>query len=101
MCHASHALFKLTPGRTRDNYLNALKVVDQAEPRKSLILVKPTRPNDSAGDPNLHLATHNGGERWAGNEMSAEYQTILEWIRGARLAPANLAAAVNAARTGK
>jgi hypothetical protein len=101
MCHASHALFKLTPGRTRDNYLNALKVVDQAEPRKSLILVKPTRPNDSAGDPNLYLATHNGGERWAGNEMSAEYQTILEWIRGARLAPANLAAAVNAARTGK
>ncbi len=101
MCHASHALFKLRPGRARDNYLNALKVVDRAEPRKSLILVKPTRPNDSAGDPNLYLATHNGGERWTGNEMSGEYQTILEWIRGARLEPANTAAAVNPVRAGQ
>ena len=85
MCHASHALFKLRPGRSRDNFESALKVADTAEPRKSLILIKPTRPNDSAGDPNLYLATHNGGERWAANEASTEYQTILEWIRGARL----------------
>jgi len=34
---------------------------------------------------NKYLATHNGGERWPGNEKSPEYQTILQWIRGARL----------------
>jgi len=85
MCHASHALFQLRPGRSQDNYRNALKVVNQAHPRESLALIKPTRPNDSAGDPNLYLATHNGGERWIGNETSPEYQTMLEWIRGARL----------------
>ena len=85
MCHASHALFQLRPGRSQDNYRNALKVVNQAQPRQSLALIKPTRLNDSAGDPNLYLATHNGGERWVGNETSAEYQTMLEWIRGVRL----------------
>jgi hypothetical protein len=84
MCHASHAVFKLTP-RGEDNYRNALKVVNIGEPRKSLLLIKPTKPNDSVGDANLYLGTHNGGERWLGNEASPEYQTILEWIRGAKL----------------
>ncbi|HML16192.1 MAG TPA: hypothetical protein VK419_04165 [Bryobacteraceae bacterium] len=88
MCHASHAIFKLrlpgAPNAARENYANALKVIDTAEPRKSLLLIKPTRPNDAAGDANLYLATHNGGERWPGDESSPEYQTILEWIRGAK-----------------
>jgi hypothetical protein len=84
MCHASHALFRLEPGHSQENYRYTLKVVNQAEPRNSMALIKPTRPNDSAGDPNLYLATHNGGERWLGNETSPEYQTILEWIRGVR-----------------
>jgi hypothetical protein len=93
VCHASHALFKLrmpvdghfTAQQSRENYANALKVANVAEPRKSLLLIKPTRPNDSVGDANLYLATHNGGERWAGDEGSPEYQTLLEWIRGAKL----------------
>jgi len=94
MCHASHAIFKLripaTPGhftaqQSAENYKSALKVVNLAEPRRSLILVKPTRPNDTVGDANQYLATHNGGERWAGDETSPEYQTIIEWIRGAKL----------------
>lgn len=85
MCHATHAIFKLTPGNARANYENALKVVNTAEPRKSLLLIKPTRPNDAVGDANLYLATHNGGERWSGDEDSPEYATILEWIRGAKV----------------
>ncbi len=85
MCHATHAIFKLTPGNPRANYENALKVVNTSEPRKSLLLIKPTRPNDAVGDANLYLATHNGGERWSANEDSPEYATILEWIRGAKL----------------
>ncbi len=92
-CHASHAIFKLQPpderGRfsepaSRENYRYALEVVDLAQPEKSLLLIKPTRPSDSAGDANLYLETHNGGQRWPGNESSAEYRTLLEWIRGAR-----------------
>lgn len=92
MCHATHGVFPLrvpsrdrfTEAQSRDNYRFALRVINLREPSRSLILVKPTRPNDSSGDPNLYLATHNGGERWAGNEASEEYRTILDWIRGAR-----------------
>ena len=94
MCHESHAILKLQPPdyneqfsdrRSRENYRYALGVVNVAQPANSLILIKPTRPSDSAGDVQDYLATHNGGERWPGNEKSLEYQTILQWIRGARL----------------
>jgi hypothetical protein len=85
MCHASHAVFKLSPTNSEQNYRYALKVIDVNQPRKSLLLIKPTKPNDSVADPSLYLGTHNGGERWAGDEASPEYQTILEWIRGARI----------------
>jgi hypothetical protein len=93
MCHESHVILKLQPPdyndqftdkRSRENYRFALGVVDAARPERSLILIKPTRPSDSAGDVQDYLATHNGGERWPGNEKSPEYQTILQWIRGAR-----------------
>jgi hypothetical protein len=87
MCHASHAVFRLTASSPEQDYRNALKVVNINEPRKSLLLIKPTKPNESVADPTLYLGTHNGGERWAGNEASPEYQTILEWIRGAKIAP--------------
>ncbi len=90
MCHSTHARFTLRLNAAA-NYRAALKVIDAANPKASLMLVKPTRPNDSAGDPNFFLATHNGGERWAGNESSVEYQTILAWIRGAKAAPVQAA----------
>jgi hypothetical protein len=88
MCHASHAIFKLSLN-VRENYTNALKVIDTTQPRRSLLLIKPTRPNDAAGDANLYLSTHNGGERWPGNEDSPEYQILLNWIRGEKAAPAD------------
>ena len=93
VCHESHAILKLQPPdyneqfsekRSRENYRYALGVVNVPEPEKSLLLIKPTRPSDSAGDVQDYLATHNGGQRWPGNEKSPEYQTILMWIRGAR-----------------
>jgi hypothetical protein len=90
MCHATHARFTLRLNAAA-NYKAALNVIDLANPKQSLILIKPTRPNDSAGDPNFFLATHNGGERWKGNESSVEYQTILAWIRGAKAAPVTTA----------
>jgi hypothetical protein len=93
-CHASHVIFKLLPPNAQgafsdqdseDNYKYAMRVVDITDPAKSLIVIKPTRPTDSAGNVGDYTATHNGGQRWHGNESSEEYQTILEWIRGARV----------------
>lgn len=97
-CHASHVIFKLEPPNvdgvfsdqdSEQNYKYAMRVVNIAEPEKSLILIKPTRPSDSAGNVGDYLATHNGGQRWHGNESSEQYRTILEWIRGGRLQASN------------
>jgi hypothetical protein len=93
-CHASHVIFKLQPPNaegifsdqdSEDNYKSAMRVVDITEPDKSLLVIKPTRPTDSAGDVGDYLATHNGGQRWHGNQSSDEYRTILDWIRGGRV----------------
>ena len=98
-CHASHVIFKLEPPNadgvfsdqdSKENYKYAMRVVNITEPDKSLLVIKPTRPTDSAGNVGDYLATHNGGQRWHGNESSDQYRTILEWIRGGRLEAANL-----------
>jgi len=92
MCHATHVIFRLRPPNaegefspqdSEENYKYAMHVVDINDPTHSLMLIKPTRPTDSAGDVSDYTATHNGGQRWPGNESSAQYKTILEWIRGA------------------
>jgi hypothetical protein len=98
-CHASHVIFKLQPPNaegkfsdqdSEDNYKSAKRVVDITDPDKSLLLIKPTLPTDSAGDVGDYLATHNGGQRWRGNHSSDEYRTILDWIRGGRTQTASL-----------
>jgi HEAT repeat protein len=98
-CHASHVIFKLEPPNaegvfsdqdSKENYKYAMRVVDINAPETSLLLIKPTRPTDSAGNVGNYLATHNGGQRWHGNESSDQYRTFLEWIRGARLETAHL-----------
>ena len=98
-CHASHVIFKLEPPNaqgafsdqdSKENYKYAMRVVDINNPDKSLLVIKPTRPSDSAGNVGDYLATHNGGQRWHGNESSDQYRTILEWIRGGRLEVAKL-----------
>jgi len=99
-CHASHVIFKLAPPNSAgvfsdqdsaENYKYAMHVVDINNPTQSLFLIKPTRPTDSAGNVGDYLATHNGGQRWHGNESSEQYRTILEWIRGGRLETASIA----------
>jgi HEAT repeat protein len=98
MCHASHVIFKLQPPNaegqfspqdSEENYKYAMRVVDINDPEHSLILIKPTRPTDSAGNVADYLATHNGGQRWLGNQSSWQYETILQWIRGATSQPEN------------
>ncbi len=92
MCHATHVIFRLhppnaegqfSPQDSEDNYKYAMRVVDINDPAHSLMLIKPTRPTDSAGNVADYLATHNGGQRWPGNESSWQYKTILQWVRGA------------------
>ncbi len=94
MCHASHVIFRLQPPNaegqfspqdSEDNYKYAMRVVNINDPERSLMLVKPTAPTDSAGNVADYLATHNGGQRWPGNQSSWQYETILKWIRGANL----------------
>ncbi len=98
-CHANHVIFKLVPPNAEgvfsdqasvENYKYAMRVVDITDPNKSLLVIKPTRPTDSVGNVGDYLATHNGGQRWHGNESSDQYRTILEWVRGGRLEAANL-----------
>lgn len=93
ICHASHAIFKLTgpdeqgkflPSMSEQNYKYAMRVVDISDPRHSLILVKPTHAAETGGNITDYYASHNGGQRWKGNENSWQYKTILEWIEGAR-----------------
>lgn len=94
ICHASHAIFKLTgpdeqgkflPSMSEQNYKYAMRVVDISDPRHSLILVKPTHKPETGGNVNDYYASHNGGQRWKDNENSWQYKTILEWIEGAKL----------------
>ena len=93
MCHASHVIFRLRPPNekgefseddSRENFKYALGVIDVSNPQHSLILIKPTHPPEG-GNAADYYATHNGGQRWPGNESSWQYKTILAWIRGARL----------------
>lgn len=94
ICHASHAIFRLRPPNeqgvfstqdSEENFKYALRVVDISNPEHSLMLIKPTRPTEGSANVADYYATHNGGQRWPENQLSPEYKTILEWLRGARL----------------
>jgi hypothetical protein len=92
-CHATHAIFKLiepdktgrfTAEQLRENYRSALKVVDLGSPENSLILRKPTSDSSVEGIAGAKSTAHGGGVRWQGANDPA-YQTVLEWISGARM----------------
>ena len=77
-CHVTHTLFNAT-------WSTVMNVVDTANPENSLILRKPTSSAESEGVVgSTHLA-HGGGVRW--QKGSIEYETILQWIQGAKLDP--------------
>ncbi len=93
LCHSTQGKFPLhmpgkagfTEAQSQFNYQSVLREINREEPKRSLLLIKPTRPNDNAGDPALHTSTHGGGTRWGKNTAEAssgvEYETILNWIR--------------------
>ncbi len=94
-CHRSHTILKLVPpgkdgawsaNAVRANFRATLRVVNLARPRDSLLLGKPTweaaEEAEAQSDPSKKA--HAGGVRFDSG-TSAEYQTILDWINGARL----------------
>ncbi len=93
-CHHNHGILKLsapadgappTDEISRENYRAALRVVNLAEPEKSLLLQKPLGSADVEGVVGAKTVPHGGELRWPSRNASAEYQAILAWINGARL----------------
>jgi hypothetical protein len=78
-CHITHTLFNAT-------WTTVMNVVDTANPESSLLLRKPTSSADSEGVVGSAQLAHGGGVRWL--KGSIEYETILQWIQGAKLDPA-------------
>lgn len=75
-CHVTHTLFNAT-------WSTVMNVVDTANPENSLILRKPTSTAESEGVVGSRQLAHGGGLRW--ERGSVEYETILQWIQGAKL----------------
>jgi len=93
-CHHNHGILKIsgsedggavTEEMTRENYRAALRVVNLAEPEKSLLLLKPLGSADFEGVVGAKSVPHGGELRWPSRQSSDEYQAILAWINGARV----------------
>ncbi len=104
-CHRSHTILKMVPpGKdgewatqaARDNYLAALRVVNLAQPAESLLLGKPTweAAEEAEAQNDLTKKSHAGGVRFQKN--SREFQTLLDWMNGARLPSGSTSAAIHA-----
>ena len=78
-CHATHTMFNGT-------WSTVMNVVDGRDPENSLLLRKPTSTAESEGVAGAKTTAHGGGRRWA--KGSPQYETILEWLKGAKLASA-------------
>jgi hypothetical protein len=74
-CHATHTLFN-------GSYKTALNVIDVNRPEDSLLLRKPVSSAESEGVAGSRTTAHGGGVRW--DIGSAEYNTVLNWIRSAQ-----------------
>jgi hypothetical protein len=74
-CHATHTLFD-------GSWSTVRRVVDTANPENSLILRKPTSSSETEGIAGSKILAHGGGVRFS--KDSAEYATILAWIKGAK-----------------
>jgi HEAT repeat protein len=102
-CHRAHTILRLrapakdgqwTQEAIQANYRAALRVVNLARPAKSLLVNKPTweaaEEAEAQNDPSRKA--HTGGVRF--ERGSREYQTLLDWINGARLVDRESRAAV-------
>jgi HEAT repeat protein len=74
-CHATHTLFNGT-------LESAKRIINVESPEESLILRKPISDAESEGTLDSSKVPHGGGHRF--DKGSAEYNTILNWIRGTK-----------------
>jgi hypothetical protein len=74
-CHATHTTFDGT-------LATAKRVINLDDPEQSLILLKPTSDAETEGTLGAKKIPHGGGLRF--EKGSAEYNTILNWIRGTK-----------------
>ena len=93
-CHRSHTILRMVPpdrggewsaDAVRANYRSALRVVNLARPSESLLLGKPTwdAAEEAEAQKDPTRKAHAGGVRFEAG--SREYQTLLDWLNGARL----------------
>jgi HEAT repeat protein len=93
-CHRSHTILRMIPPTkdgdwsaedVRANYRSALRVVNLSRPSDSLLLGKPTweAAEEAEAQNDATKKAHAGGVRFESN--SRDYQTLLDWINGARL----------------
>ena len=93
-CHRSHTILRMIPPDTsgewsadavRANYRSTLRVVNLAAPSESLLLGKPTweAAEEAEAQRDPARKAHAGGVRFEAG--SREYQTLLDWLNGARL----------------
>lgn len=85
-CHKSHFVFRLempqsqhTEDDLRRYYTAALRVIDLKQPKRSLLLVKPTQEKPPGRNLPKGPHEHGGGVRW--KEGSAPYQALMEWVQ--------------------
>jgi hypothetical protein len=87
VCHIGRTAFNLQPlakgvstyteAESRKNYEMLLKIVNTAQPEKSLLLMHPLA-GDGGGDD-----FHSGGRQFP-NKQDSNWQTMLNWIKGAK-----------------
>lgn len=93
-CHRSHTILRMvapdqqgawSEESVRANYRSVLKVVNLSRPSESLILGKPTweAAEEAEAQKDPTRKAHAGGVRFEAG--SSEYQTLLDWLNGARL----------------
>lgn len=88
-CHKGHPILRLRPmepdsvaEQNREHYRACLRVIDLAEPERSLLLVKPLQQAPPEGTQASGADQHGGGVRWA--KGSNEYRIVLEWLQTGR-----------------
>jgi HEAT repeat protein len=109
-CHRSHTILRLvSPDKmgewsaeaVRANYRSVLHVVNLSSPSASLILGKPTweAAEEAEAQNDSTRKAHAGGVRF--EVGSPEYQTLLDWLNGARLAGGEKGSARDRSATAK
>ncbi|HEV2379824.1 MAG TPA: hypothetical protein VG206_08515 [Terriglobia bacterium] len=73
---------RYTLQQSRLNFASVLSVIDERNPERSRLLLKPLDPRTQEGD--LKGMEHDGGVFWA-NQYDPDFEIVLGWLKGAKL----------------